>query len=415
LSCSGLATAAENVDIERELQLLERGERVPIHIAGAKYRVAVFSYEDPDGTGLGNALAATVSRGILLGSNVSSIGVLRYEGQLAPTAANTLSYFDKVEKLTAHQETVLAVWGAVRRSGQQLVVDTYLQIPNSVAEKSLAWGMTLPAAMGGGVLGGRVGPNRILVQSLKLPLASAAALEQSIRMLDELRAEADAAAPVVGTIPQGAVYYFGAQQAGWVLVNVSGGRKGWVRIAADCPGSCAKLHDAARFGGAVLHYLAYGRAPAIAEDVTADARLFHAQLSVVEAVDRPERFDYAKFATEGWTDRSRNSRDTQSASPGGASLENLRAVVRIAYALYRERVRPPGTVRPDGDRLRINYAQQRLDPGFVRDVAFDLAEASQGDPRNLDILHNLDVLFTYAGDPQRAEAARAIASGIAAR
>jgi hypothetical protein len=165
----------------------------------------------------------------------------------------------------------------------------------------------------------------------------------------------------------------------------------------------------------VLHYLAYGRAPAIAEDVTADARLFHAQLSVVEAVDRPERFDYAKFATEGWTDRSRNSRDTQSASPGGASLENLRAVVRIAYALYRERVRPPGTVRPDGDRLRINYAQQRLDPGFVRDVAFDLAEASQGDPRNLDILHNLDVLFTYAGDPQRAEAARAIASGIAAR
>jgi hypothetical protein len=72
-------------------------------------------------------------------------------------------------------------------------------------------------------------------------------------------------------------------------------------------------------------------------------------------------------------------------------------------------------VRPDGDRLRINYAQQRLDPGFVRDVAFDLAEASQGDPRNLDILHNLDVLFTYAGDPQRAGAARAIATGIAAR
>ena len=156
LGCSGIATAGIDVNLEKELQLLERGERVPIHIAGAKYRVAVFSYEDPDGTGLGDALAATVSRGILLGSNVSSIGVLRYEGQLAPTATSALSYFGKVEKLTAHQETVLAVWGAVRRSGQQLVVDTYLQIPNAVAEKNLAWTVTLPAAMGHGVLRGRV-------------------------------------------------------------------------------------------------------------------------------------------------------------------------------------------------------------------------------------------------------------------
>lgn len=64
--------------------------------------------------------------------------------------------------------------------------------------------------------------------------------------------------------------------------------------------------------------------------------------------------------------------------------------------------------------LRVS-TRQKLDRNFVRDVAFDLAEASQGDPRNLDVLHNLDVLFTYAGDPQRAEAARAIATGIAAR
>jgi hypothetical protein len=253
------------------------------------------------------------------------------------------------------------------------------------------------------------------VQSLKLPLNSAAALKRSVRELDELRAEPDATAPVVATIPQGTVYFFGTQRAGWVLVSVSGGKKGWVRIASDCPGACAKLADAARFGGAVLHYLAYGRAPVTAEDLSADARLFHAQLSVVEAVDRPDRFDYSKFVSEGWVDRRRELRETQPASPGGASLENLRAVVRVAYALYRERVRPPSAGRPDDDRIRILYDQQRLDRSFVRDVAFDLAEASQGDPRNLDVLHNLDVLFTYAEDRQRAEAARAIAADIAAR
>lgn len=415
MGCSGLATAAQNVDMQRELQLLERGERVPTHIAGAKYRVAVFTYEDPDGTGLGDALAATMSRAILLGSNVSSIGVLRYEGQLAPTAASTLSYFDKVEKLTAHQDTLLAVWGAVRRSGQQLVIDTYLQIPSAVAEKNLGWGMRLPHEMGGGVLRGRVGPNRILVQSLKLPAGSAGTLKQSVRVLDELRAQADAAAPVVGTIPQGAVYRFGTQQAGWVLVTVDGGARGWVPAEADCPGACAKLLDAARFGGAVLNYLAHGNTPAIKQDLAADARIFHAQLNVVAAVDRPETFDYSKFVMEGWAERRREASELQAASPGGASLENLRAVVRIAYALYRDRVRPPAPGRSDDDRLRILYDQQKLDRNFVRDVAFDLAEASQSDPRNLDVLHNLDVLFTYAGDPQRAEAARAIATGIAAR
>ena len=411
--CSGLATAGENVDIEKELRLLERGEPVPLHISGAKYRVAVFSYEDPDRTGLGDALAATVSREILLGSNVSSIGVLRYEGQLAPTKASSLSYFDKVEKLTAHQETVLAVWGAVRRSGKQLVIDTYVQVPLAVAQKSLSWGMSLPAQMGGGVLRGTVGPNRILVQSLKLPLDNASALSESVRVLDELRAEADAAAPVVGTIPQGAVYWFGTRRADWVLVNVSSGTKGWVRVAANCPGACAKLRDAARFGGAVLQYLAHGKAPAITGNVAVDARIFHDQLSVVEAVDRPETFDYSRFVTGGWAGRRAESRDRQPASPGDASLENLRAVVRIAYALYQERVRP-GPGRPD-DRIRILYDQQRLDPSFVRDVAFDLAEAAQGDPRNLDVLHNLEVLFRYAGDAQRAETARTIAAGVAAR
>jgi hypothetical protein len=220
---------------------------------------------------------------------------------------------------------------------------------------------------------------------------------------------------VVGTIPQGAVYRFGTQQAGWVLVNVDGGTRGWVPAEADCPGACAKLLDAARFGGAVLHYLAHGNTPAINRDLAADARIFYAQLNVVEAVERPETFDYSKFVTEGWAERHRDSRAIPTASPGSASLENLRAVVRIAYALYRDRVRPPGPGRSDDDRLRILYDQQKLDRNFVRDVAFDLAEASQGDPRNLDVLHNLDVLFTYAGDRPRAEAARAIAAGIAAR
>lgn len=414
LGCSGLAMAGIELDIEKELRLLERGERVPLHIAGAQYRVAVFSYEDPDRTGLGDALAATVSREILLGSHVSSIGVLRYEGQLAPSASSTLSYFDKVEKLTAHQETVLAVWGAVRRTGEQLVIDTYLQIPLPVAEKSLGWGMRLPGEMGRGVLRGRVGPNRLLVQSLTLAVDAAAGLLASARALDELHAEADAAAPVVGTIPQGAVYWFGTRRADWILVKVSGGTQGWVRASADCPGSCAQLLDAAHFGGGVLQYLAHGKAPALTGSLAADALIFQDQLTAVEAVDHPETFNYSSFVTGEWSRPGARPAAARKASAGDASLENLRAVVRIAFALYQERVRP-GPGAPNSDRIRIPYDQQRLDPKFVGDVAFDLAQASQDDPRNLDVLHNLEVLFRYAGDEQRAETAHAIAAEVAAR
>src|SRR5262245_12695276 len=97
----GRARAGEILDIDRELKLLEERIQPPLRIPGAEFRVAVFAYEDPDGTGVGNALASIVAAEILLRSTVKSIGVLRYEGRLVPTEAEPLSYFDKVEKLTA--------------------------------------------------------------------------------------------------------------------------------------------------------------------------------------------------------------------------------------------------------------------------------------------------------------------------
>ena len=89
-----VSLAEQRIDIESELRLLEQGKTLPRRIPGARFRVAVFTYEDPSGTDLGNAMSALVSAHILMNSRVSSIGVLRYEGRLAPTRESRLSYFD---------------------------------------------------------------------------------------------------------------------------------------------------------------------------------------------------------------------------------------------------------------------------------------------------------------------------------
>jgi hypothetical protein len=105
------ALAGMRLDIETELQLLREGH-AQLHIGKARYRFAVFTFDDPDGTGLGNAVASVLSHDLLMNSKVSSIGVLRYEGGLGKASdERQLRYFDKVEPLIESQGVEVAIWG----------------------------------------------------------------------------------------------------------------------------------------------------------------------------------------------------------------------------------------------------------------------------------------------------------------
>jgi len=181
--------AGIRVSLEEELRLLEQGIQPRLRIAGAEFRVAVFTYEDPDETGLGNALASLVAGEILLRSRVSSIGVLRYEGSVLPEEQGGLGYFDKVERVAEAQQVTLAVWGVVRQVRERLVVDTYVQVPPGTIDEAFLWIVSLPEAMGGGDLLARLRPNRIPAQRLDLPLGAIEVLGQAARNLNELRSE----------------------------------------------------------------------------------------------------------------------------------------------------------------------------------------------------------------------------------
>ena len=80
---------------------------------------------------------------------------------------------------------------------------------------------------------------------------------------------------------------------------------------------------------------------------------------------------------------------------------------RVALALEQAAARV-GALAPSldeqGRRARAAVPRETLRP-----IAFDLADALQQDPGNADVLHNLSVLFSCAGDEGRARRARELA------
>jgi hypothetical protein len=416
----GLASAGAIFNLPDELRVLERGESLPLHISGAKYRVAAFTYEDPDGTQLGDALAAIVGREVLVRANVSSIGVLTYEGGLAPTGDDGLSYFDKVEKVADAQQVTLSMWGMVRRSGSTLRVDTYVQIPPRLIEKTFVWRVKLPRSMGGGELIAHLRPERILAQSLELPAGAADGLIAAAQKQNELRAEPDDSSAVVATLPKGSVYWIEKAQGNWILMNAGANRKGWVRRIGICAGPCAPLLDAARFGAEMLQYaqkdelvseerrhMGASRLWKFSGKPSPDAQAIQDQLAAYDVIDGGRLSDLQAISQQ-IEERLRTAARSGVVPPGGAGLANALAVDRIVQLLWQEaseRARQAG--KHDVMALYDDVAPERARVG---DIAFDLADASLSDPDNADVLHNLSVLFQYVGDEKRANLARTLAA-----
>lgn len=397
--------AAAKYDVQQELKILARGEKLDLHIPGAKYRIAAFTYEDPDGTKLGDAIAALVAREILVRSSVSSIGVLTYEGGLAPSASDGLSYFDKVEKVADAQDVTLSVWGMVRRSGSTLTVDSYLQLPPKVIEKYLRWHVKLPRSMNGELVA-HLHPERVLVQTLRIPMSTGEKIHEVARRLLELRTDASDSSSVVGVLPKGSVYWIAKQDGDWMLLN-AGNTVGWVRRSGYCTAECAPLLDVAKFTATLLGFMEAPGIKQFAGSLAPDALMIADQITAFELIGQD-----GLELLEGYSGKLEQEL-THAATSGtvpaaGAALANALAIDKLAVLLQSE-ARRQAAINHSGN-VSAAYDDLAPDRQKIAAIAFALAEASPTDPDNVDVLHNLAVLFEYAGEEKRAALARSLAS-----
>lgn len=403
LAAAKPVAAMEFVDVEEQLRIIATGENPTPRIAGAGFRIGSFTYEDPDGTGLGDALATLVGHELLLNTRVPSLGVLVFEGSLSPAPGDRLSYYDKVDRVTAAQGVTLATWGMVRRIDGELVIDTYVQIPRESLESRFTWRHALPAAMGGGELRARLRPGRIRVQRLRVPVAEAERLVAAAAMLGELRQEPDRTSRVRGSVPRGEVFYVLDRADDWVELQTRHG-SGWVPLRGHCVDACASLLEAAGFAGALVRFMdkpENSSLPGATAGLSADALAVIEQLRLLTGLRGFARDDMRDLLAPasrraGAGERSRLDRGA-GVPPGGAAFANLHVIVQVGVALAEVH-----------NETGAAYDDLVLPVEKVLDFADELARASLEDPRNIDVLENLAVLFDAAGDGRRAGLARDI-------
>lgn len=410
--------AMERLDVEEQLRIIASGEDPERRISGAEFRIGAFTYEDPDGTGLGDALASLVGHEMLLDTQVRSLGILVFEGSLAPGPGERLSYYDKVDRVTAAQGVSIATWGVVRRIDDDLVIDTYVQIPPESLETHFSWQRALPAAMGGGTVRSRLQPDRIRAQRLRVPAAAADRFVAAAAMLVELRESPTRAARITGTVPRGEVYYVRERAGDWVRLQTRT-ENGWVPLRGHCTGPCEPVLEAASFVGALVRFMADHEDPsspsgtatplagmatsalsadalAVSEQLQAIAGLRHfGELEIRDTLALASRWS-GPDRWSGVDERTRIERGN-GVPPGGAAFANLRAIAKIGAELADAH-----------RRTGAAYDDLELPRDSILAIADELAEAALDDPRNIDVLENLAVLFRACGDEQRADLARGI-------
>jgi hypothetical protein len=400
---AGLHAGIEE-SLDDQLNILAQG-RVPERlIPGAEYRVAVVTYEDPDGTGLGDTIASLVAREVLTNSRVGSIGVIFFKEGVSPSAGSNLAYFDKVEKVTAAQGVKLAIWGIVRAVDKGVEIHTFAQVPGPALEQHFTWRLRLPAAMGGKELMGRLRPDRILVQRLRVGESELDQIRSAAEAITQVRAAPRSGAAVTASLPMKEVYYIAAREGDWVRLATRSGIDGWAPTRGHCLGSCGQLLQSATYAGGLLRYMSDGKVPGASGSLTEESRAVSDQLGALGLLGAGTMRDLSRIERI-----SRPWLKDEQVPPGGAAFANIGMLGYLSMELKAELSREVHGVLDEAKLARL-YDQVELDKRTVRSLAFKLAEASLADPRNTDVLHNLSVLFRYAGDSERAELAGSLAA-----
>jgi hypothetical protein len=362
--------------------------------------VAVFSYDDPARTGLGNTLARIMAHRILIVGGRVSLGVIRYESfALGRTSVEELTYFDRVDRVLHAQRVTMAVWGSIHPTAGGWRVDTFLQIAGPDIPR---WTQRLATGSTDcGTLQAHLKPERVALQSLVIGQDD---LERLRRQGDELlllrQSPGGRSIRILSTNT-----FYKVVKIEMDFVQVETTREwGWLPAAPKCGGACEELVAAADFAAHFVRFLRKREAPyepsfdralgpdalAIVEQIRAlNPFLWLSSTKPVTADARARLQESIRLANE-WsrTDATVDTR-SQVAQVGRAVFANVRALSRIA--------------------LLARVADERARRSEIKEIAFELAQAVQDDPRNVDALENLALLFRCAGDAERSRVAAELA------
>jgi len=418
-------------------------EKKILHIPHVKFRVAVFMYEDPWNTGIGNTLATLMAREILFNTAVYSLGVLTYEGDLKPDKSFNLSYFDKVEKLTKDQEVTISLWGRIKPEKNLLVIDTNIQISEYSLDNYFSWNLKLPEAMGGKSLQAHLRPDRIKLQRFKLNKELKPSLIDAADRLQVLHEKPDNKSKIVAKIPLNRVYTVIKKENGWIHMKIEDGKEGWINSKGHHIDACNPLLESAKFVAGLLKYSASRKLMNATDHLTNEALAVKEQIEALDAIDSETEEEIYKNAIEPilrwigperwtgidkWTKIDRGKRTP----PGGAAFANGKALAEIAIKLNKrykhEHFAMIQRMKQElADMKRRNYRGMLneydlnhilektrnlkaemfnkivLNKNFIIDIANKLAKASLNDPNNIDVLINLSVLYSILNDTERIE------------
>jgi hypothetical protein len=356
-----------------------------INFPGVKNRIAVFAYDDPDKTGLGNAISLLLTKKSLFSSRVSSFAVVDYNQGTSPTADSKLAYFDKVDALTSVQHYLLALWGRVVRTADGVRIDSFMQLSPDDPDSPFAVTIRIPDAKKDANLTARVTPSRVQTQSIEIPQEQVSEILHAAEQLAILREGPDTGSPKTGALEQYRPYTVVDFEGDWAKIQ-TGDSSGWTSVDAFCTGACQKVLDAARVAidtVALANNLPAGKLP---ETATQDVAVLYDQITAVRMLG-VDPAGAAKLATR-WTEQfSPYYTKAAPQPPGGAAFANILSVAEAYSAIL----------------------DSSFDKGVAAKLAKPLATASVLDPNNVEVVDNLAVLFNYYGDKKRSTLAADIA------
>ena len=378
-------------------EAVSRGQRERF-FTDVQHRIAVFTFDDPHGTGLGDPISFLLSKKLLFSARVSSFAIVNYRQGTNCDSSDNVAYFDRVDAITKDQNFPLAVWGRLSRTERGVRIDSFLQVPSDADKSPYMRNIRLPAAMGGGSLVVRLKPDRILLQSLSINPDEISLLRAAAEQVATLRSQPTISATVTGRLGAGdyesGAYSIIDSERDWVHLRLANGRLGWTSVDQFCTGVCRTLLDVANFTNDIIALTSGLPARPVAISLTREAQAMSQQLTALVAL--PGDTKRATEIAEHWASGG-------STVPGGAGFANLLAVARVKAELMRA-----STTEPIFDRIRV---ERRV----IERIADQLAKASVADPSDLNVVENLAVLFAYIGDDRRRRLALQIAADLKAK